>query len=250
MSEVTQTFAVGGMTCGGCASKVEGAAAGVAGVKRVRVDLDAAQVTVTSDDGVDASAVRDAVGGAGDYRVTGPEAPTGSADAMGEAEDGGDHSLARYRPLAIIVGYIVLGSALPIVAGGTSEGALGAFMANFMGGFFLVFSFFKMLDLRGFAGSFRMYDPIAKAVPAYSFAYPFIELALGAAYIARFQMTAVYIITLVVMTIGAVGISVQLARGRAIKCACLGTVIDLPLGRISLFEDVLMAGMALAMLLM
>jgi hypothetical protein len=123
-------------------------------------------------------------------------------------------------------------------------------MANFMGGFFLVFSFFKMLDIRGFAGSFRMYDPIAKAVPPYSFAYPFIELALGAAYIARFQLPIVHVVTLVVMTVGAVGISVQLARGRAIKCACLGTVIDLPLGRISLIEDVLMAAMALAMLVM
>jgi hypothetical protein len=37
-----------------------------------------------------------------------------------------------------------------------------------MGLFYIVFSFFKFLDLKGFSVSFRMYDPLAKALPVYA----------------------------------------------------------------------------------
>ena len=40
-------------------------------------------------------------------------------------------------------------------------------MLDFMGLFFIVFSFFKMLDLKGFSQSFKMYDPLAKRIPVY-----------------------------------------------------------------------------------
>ena len=60
---------------------------------------------------------------------------------------------------------------------------LHRFMPNFMAGFFLVFSFFKLLDLAGFAKSYAIYDVLAKKMPTYGYIYPFIELGLGAAYL-------------------------------------------------------------------
>jgi hypothetical protein len=54
-------------------------------------------------------------------------------------------------------------------------------MRIFMSGFFLVFSFFKMLDINGFADSYSMYDIVAKKLKAWGYIYVFVELALGLA---------------------------------------------------------------------
>ena len=61
-------------------------------------------------------------------------------------------------------------------------------MLDFMGLFYIVFSFFKFLDLKGFPESFKMYDPVAKVVPIYGWLYPFIELALGLLFLMRIQI--------------------------------------------------------------
>ena len=57
------------------------------------------------------------------------------------------------------------------------------FMISFMGLFFIVFSFFKFLGYRSFPSSFATYDPIAKLIPLYGWLYPFIETALGLAFL-------------------------------------------------------------------
>ncbi len=52
-----------------------------------------------------------------------------------------------------------------------------------MAGFFIVFSFLKFLDLKGFARSYTMYDLLAKQWKVYGFIYPFLELGLGIMYL-------------------------------------------------------------------
>jgi hypothetical protein len=118
-----------------------------------------------------------------------------------------------------------------------------------MGGFFLVFSFFKLMNLKGFAAGYRSYDIVAKAVPAYGFVYPFIELALGIAFITRFHPVLTNSVTLVVMAVSSVGVMRSLIRKSSFQCACLGTVIKLPLSKVTLAEDLLMTGMSAAMLI-
>lgn len=117
------------------------------------------------------------------------------------------------------------------------------FMHIFMGMFFLVFAVFKLLDLKGFVSSFAMYDIIAKKDIRYAYAYPIIELFLSAAYFLHlpFANTA----TIIILTIGGVGVIQQLLLGRKIRCACLGTYIMLPLTTVSLVEDLMMVAMAL-----
>lgn len=122
-------------------------------------------------------------------------------------------------------------------------------MQNFMGAFFGAFAFFKLLDLRGFADSYRMYDIVARRLPGYGYVYPFIELALGAAYIAGFQLAAVNLITLAVMSVSSVGVIRSVLQKRKIRCACLGTVFNLPMSTVTLVEDGLMIAMAAAALL-
>jgi copper chaperone CopZ len=167
---------------------------------------------------------------------------------LGEIEDA-PAEVARpttYYPLVLLLAFL-----LGIT--GLVEAALGSFaweraMANFMGGFFLAFSFFKLLDLRGFADSFRMYDIVAQQIPAYAFAYPFVELLLGAAYVTRFQPAVTNSVTLATMSVSAIGVLRSLLSKRKIRCACLGTVFNLPMSTVSFVEDALMALMAAAML--
>ena len=117
-----------------------------------------------------------------------------------------------------------------------------------MGLFYIVFSFFKMLDLKGFPDSFRMYDPLAKRVPIYAKIYPFIETALGLMFLMRFEITVALIITLVILGVTTIGVSKTLLDKKAIRCACLGTALKLPMTEATFIENAIMIIMAVLML--
>ncbi|CAN5133759.1 hypothetical protein BH11PLA2_BH11PLA2_39690 [soil metagenome] len=152
-----------------------------------------------------------------------------------------------YYPLLLIFAYI---------AGATAvyEWQAGSFvlmraMANFMAGFFLTFSFFKLLDFRGFANSYAMYDLLAARSRIYAFVYPFLELGLGLAYLGHVAPVVVNVFTLILMLLGIAGVFRSMARKQKVRCACLGAVINLPVSVVTLTEDLLMAVMAATMLL-
>jgi hypothetical protein len=122
-------------------------------------------------------------------------------------------------------------------------------MNHFMAGFFLVFSFFKLLNLKGFAESYSMYDIVAKRWNAWGYMYAFTELALGAAFLTGFNPFLTNIVTLTVMTISIIGVLQSVLNKRKIKCACLGDVFNLPMSTITIIEDALMIGMSAIMLI-
>lgn len=124
------------------------------------------------------------------------------------------------------------------------------FMNFVMGLWFLVFAMFKLFDLKGFAEGYSQYDLIAKKWFGWGFVYPFVEVVLGLSYLFGFQMLATNIITLILMTIGAIGVGIKISKKEKFRCACLGTIFRIPLTQITLYEDIFMALMALGMLLM
>ena len=117
-------------------------------------------------------------------------------------------------------------------------------MRNFMAGFFLVFSFFKLLDLKGFAESYSTYDLIGKNWLGWGYVYAFIELSLGLAYLINFNPLLTNTITFVVMSISIVGVIQAVLSKRKIQCACLGAVFNLPMSTITIIEDALMVVMS------
>lgn len=121
-------------------------------------------------------------------------------------------------------------------------------MIIFMGSFFIVFSYLKFLDWKGFSQSFAMYDIIAKRSRLYSYAYPLIELAIGIAFIFAWQITITAAVTLLVMSIGTIGVARNLLSKSPVRCACLGTLVSVPLTKFTLVEDLGMAVMALMIL--
>lgn len=153
-----------------------------------------------------------------------------------------------YYPLVLILMYLFGAVGLAEVAAGEFDPMRA--MRDFMAGFFLVFSFFKLLDVSNFAMSYSSYDIVARRWLGYGYVYPFLELGLGAAYLADFLPWATNLATLVVMGISTVGVAQSLLARRKIRCACLGAVFNLPMSAVTLIEDLLMISMAGAMMLM
>ena len=120
---------------------------------------------------------------------------------------------------------------------------------TFMAGFFLTFSFFKLLNLKGFVESYSMYDIVAKKWNNWGYVYAFTELALGIAFLTGFNLLITNTVTFVVMGVSIVGVLQSVLNKRKIKCACLGAVFNLPMSTITIIEDALMIIMSVVMLL-
>ncbi len=122
-------------------------------------------------------------------------------------------------------------------------------MRNFMGSFFLVFGLLKTIKLKAFAKAYKEYDLLAMRSDLYARSYPFIELALAAAFLLNFEILITSWITFVIMLVSAIGVYIKLRKKEEVPCACLGTVFKLPMTWVTLIEDLLMAGMALYIIL-
>lgn len=123
-----------------------------------------------------------------------------------------------------------------------------SWMHFFMGFFLCQFAMLKLFRPRDFADGFQMYDLIAKRSRLYATIYPLIELLLGLGYLSFVIPTVVYIVTIIVLGVGAVGVIKALIKGLDVRCACMGTVLDVPLSTVTLTEDLGMIAMALFLL--
>lgn len=202
------------------------------------------KILTVEGEGVEQETVAAAVRNAG-FQVIGQAEPLVAAVRSPAGSTSVEPSVTYY-PLILLVAF--LGGVVALVELRAGSVVWGRAMQNFMGGFFLTFSFFKLLDVRGFADSYRMYDVVARKVPAYGYVYPFIELFLGAAYVTGFQPFATNLATVAVMSISSIGVIQSLLEKRKIRCACLGTVFNLPMSTVTLIEDTTMIAMAVAML--
>ena len=227
------------LRCGACVESIRPLFDAEPGVARWSADVSSPDKLLTVEgDGLTVATVDRLLRLKG-YRVVG-ELPTAVPTST--------EPKSSYFPLLLILLYL-------IGAVGLAEAALGAFdgmraMRHFMAGFFLVFSFFKILDVPNFAVSFSSYDVVAKRWLGYGYLYPFLELGLGAAYLADFQPVATNVATLLIMGLGSVGVLQSVLAKRKIRCACLGTVFNLPMSSVTLIEDLLMVGMAATMLIL
>jgi hypothetical protein len=150
-----------------------------------------------------------------------------------------------YLPLGILIAAAFIAALAMQAAFG--KWATRSWMLDGMGLFLVILSLFKFFDIPGFVDGFRMYDLLARRIAAYGYLYPFIELALGLGYLARWHPPVVYGATIAVMLFGTAGVVRSLARGLDVECACMGTALHVPLSTVTLAEDVGMAVMAAAM---
>ena len=236
---MTHEYKITGMTCGSCVARVKNELLKLGDILSADIQLQSPQATITMNKHVSTVALQQAVNKAGHYTIT--EADNGMKAAVhisGEAAKEKD----SYFPLFLIFGYITGISLLIQFAQGSFNWM--QWMSHFMAGFFLVFSFFKLLNLKGFAEGYSSYDVVAKKIPVWGYIYPFIELGLGLAFLISFQPLGINIVTFFVMGISSIGVIKSLIKKTTFQCACLGTIIKLPLSKVTLFEDLLMVVMS------
>ena len=233
-------YTISGMTCNNCVARVQAALAPYA--DEVKVTLNPPQISLAGQKET-VESLNAVLKNVGHYVIGAEILPESPADHS----ENDKSFFTTYKPLLLVFFYILLVTLAVEFAHGDFE--MHRFMPNFMAGFFLVFSFFKLLDLRGFAQSYAMYDVLAKKIPAYGYIYPFIELALGAAYLLGYRPADVNLATLLVMSFSSIGVILAVMNKQKIRCACLGTGFNLPMTTVTIIEDLLMVAMSLYMLL-
>ena len=225
-----KSYAITGMTCDGCRSKVERTLKSIA--SDAVVTLDPPRATFASS--ISLASVNEALGLGGKY-VAGE---ISAAPLSVAASSAVNTWLATYYPLLLILGLIALTS----LAG-------QSWLMAFMAGFYIVFGAFKLLNVPAFARSYAQYDPIAMAFRPWAYAYPFIEIVLGLAFLFWYQMLAATWIALILSLVGAAGAIQSVKRKQSIQCACLGSVFNLPMSTVTIVENIGTAAMAAWMLI-
>lgn len=234
-------YIITGMTCNGCVNKVKKSLETVNGVLEANIQLKSPQGNLKLKNPIPLTVLQDAIG---HYEI---KEEKSSPIIQKVVEEAPTSFLTTYKPLLLIVAFIAGVSLLVQYPFTAFSGML--WMRHFMAGFFLVFSFFKLLNLEGFATSYRMYDLVAERWKSWGYIYPFVELGLGVLYLINLAPVLTNIITLVVLGISSIGVIKSNLDKRKIKCACLGDVFNLPMSTVTIVEDLSMVAMAGWMLL-
>ena len=230
------TFKISGMTCNGCRSTVENKLSSLDGINNVQVDLTNGEVTVYSKNPISFSLISNSL--PYKYKVI-------SRRDDKDNEIIKSSKIKQLKPLFIILGYISVTSVLLNFRNWNSTNA----MIDFMGLFYIIFSFFKILDIKGFSKSFKMYDPLAKKITIYGYIYPFIEILLGLMFLTRIEVNIALLITIIILGITSVGVTQTLLNKKTINCACLGTTLKLPMTEATFIENAIMIIMAIILLI-
>ena len=233
------TYIITGMTCDGCRTSVEDKLNALPQVEKASVNLETSEAVIEMSNHISTEQLQMAL--SDKYSISEKNIfKTTSSSIDKEKSD-----LHQLFPLFLIFAYIIIASALL----NKNPWDINGFMLDFMGLFYVVFSFFKLLDLKGFPESFKMYDPIAKVIPLYGWVYPFIEVALGVMFLMRIETPIALIITLIVLGITTIGVTKTLLDKKSIQCACLGTALKLPMTKATFIENSIMIVMAIVMLI-
>lgn len=246
---MNHTYQISGMTCSGCSAKVKGLLEKVPGVTAVNIDLEAGNANLSMSHHIATPDLQNALAAYPKYQLTENRlAPLKIAMPAAEMEETRSF-WAVYKPVLLVFAYISGASLLVEIT--SIDGFDGMrWMRHFMAGFFLVFSFFKMLDVPAFAAAYSGYDEVAKRWSGWGYIYPFVELGLGILFLISFNPLWTNTLTLAVMGVSTIGVVRSLLAKRQFQCACLGAVFNLPMSKLTLFEDLLMVAMSAAMLIM
>ena len=132
---MTHTYIINGMTCNSCKAKVEDVLKQLDSVTDVTVNLESAEASIETSTAIDLETVQSVL--PEKYSAQAAIKPIAPIDIKVQSE------WRQLFPLFLIFFYITMASILMHVNNWSTE----AFMLNFMGLFYIVFSFFKFLDI-------------------------------------------------------------------------------------------------------
>ena len=249
ISDMDKTFIIAGMRDSGCVTRITRSLSGFA--DKVQVTLEPPQAVLRGvHDDASLEVMQIALAGAGRYTMT-PALPAFGAHESADTGAGERAGwLAVHKPLLLIFAFLA-GVTWLIHVRALAEApgrSWREWLPDFLAGYFLVFSFVKLLNLRGFVQAFQGYDLIAARLRLYALAYPFAELVLAVAYLLRWQPQIALWSTLALMLVSAAGVAVALRKRQLVESATLGTVFKLPLSPLTLVEMLGIAAISALML--
>jgi copper chaperone CopZ len=246
---MTHTYNVSGMTCEGCSAKVNHLLKQLPNVTDVKINLEKGEADITMNKHIATPELQGALKDYPKYQLTEQEHNHVKPDRNIFAEQPEETKtwIETYKPILLIFGYI---TAISLIVTLYSSYVFNwmTFMRIFMAGFFLTFSFFKMLDLTGFANSYSMYDIVAKKFSGWGYIYAFLELGLGLSFAMNIVPLFTNGFTAILMSVSLIGVLQSVLNKKKIQCACLGAVFNLPMSTVTIIEDGLMIAMSLGML--
>ena len=164
-------------------------------------------------------------------------------------KEAADPQKTSYRP---VVAVFAIAALIALAASWSAFGTLASVRAGewFIAISMCILAMLKLRDLDSFSNMFLGYDLLAQRWVRYAYIYPFGEAAAGILMIAGALLWVAIPIALVIGSIGAVSVfkAVYIDR-RELKCACVGGDSNVPLGFVSLTENLMMVAMAAWMLL-
>ena len=233
---MNEVYKVSGMTCDGCANSIKEALELNNLISSVNISLENENINISSDKSFTVNELNSLIENLGNYKIY---------------EENIFSKIIEYfssKKTLLLALSLVLISSLSLHIG-EDNFELNEWMVSYMGIFFLLFSFLKLVDVKGFSGSFKKYDLISKIIPSFAITYPFIELFLALTFLSGYFLITSYIMTLLFMTSQFFGVFISLQKKEVIKCACMGSSINIDISTLTLFENLVMILMSSYMII-
>ena len=233
---MNDVYKVRGMTCEGCANGIKENLESNDYIISANVNLDEEKVYIEADRNFSISELNSLIDNLGEYKIF---------------KESFTSKIIQYfysKKTLLVALFIVIISSLSLQFS-RDNFEVNDWMISYMGIFFLLFSFLKLIDVKGFSGSFKKYDLISKIIPGFAMSYPFIELFLALIFLSTNFLFIAYIMTLVFMLSQSLGVFISLQKKEIIKCACMGSSINLDISSLTIIENLVMAFMSTYMII-
>ena len=234
---MSQKFQIQGMTCLGCADTIQTRLRKESDVISAEVSFENEELLLDSKVPVDNEYIDSIISNLGNYNVK-----SQNANLLSKFLE----HLSSKKPILLAL-TIVIVSSLSIQTP-FQNFDLDNWFITYMGLFFMLFSFLKLLNIKGFSLTFSRYDLLGKNIPGFAISYPFLEFCLGVAFLTNSLLIAANLATLIFMISQSIGVGNVLRKKEIIQCACLGSSINLPVSYLTFIENLVMVSMSSYML--
>jgi len=228
-----QVFRVHGMSCMGCVKSLEKILLSETTLKQVTVRLNPPELEIVAPILTTASALNQLLV---ESKFTVQEKKWHHSITA---------SIRRFLPLLTMTLLVVIFTGVHVWYYGWSFHTVMQFM---MAGYFLLFGALKVANWQKFVVSYRAYDDLAKRSAVYAQTYPALEVAIGVLYYVGVVWWPLHLLVGLLMTQKAYSTWRVVRSGNVVQCACLGGFFAIPITRVTVFEDILMAAMAFYMM--
>ena len=231
-----EVYKVRGMTCEGCANSIKETLESNEFISSANISLQDENINIISDKNFTLIELNSLIDNLGEYKIYEEKLASKIIEYF-----------SSKKTLLLALSLVLISSLSLQVEKDNFD--LNEWMISYMGIFFLLFSFLKLIDVKGFSGSFKKYDLISKIIPSFAITYPFIELFLALAFLSGYLLFVSYIMTIIFMTSQFFGVFISLQKKEVIKCACMGSSISIDISTLTLIENLVMILMSSYMII-